>query len=69
MKKIIKVGLILGMSTLFFASCGSEAKSTSPADSEISTVKYQCPMKCEGDVVYDEEGMCPVCKMDLKAVK
>ena len=29
---------------------------------------YQCPMKCEGDKVYHEEGKCPKCKMDLKKV-
>ena len=26
---------------------------------------YQCPMKCEGDKVYEEAGKCPVCKMEL----
>lgn len=30
---------------------------------------YQCPMKCEGDKVYHEEGKCPKCKMDLKEVE
>lgn len=29
-------------------------------------VEYQCPMKCEGNKVYLEEGSCPVCKMDLQ---
>lgn len=27
--------------------------------------KYYCPMFCEGDVVYDKAGDCPVCGMDL----
>lgn len=37
--------------------------------------KYYCPMHCEGDKMYDKEGSCPVCGMDLiqqahaKAVK
>ena len=26
---------------------------------------YQCPMKCEGDKVYEEPGNCPVCNMKL----
>jgi transcription initiation factor IIE alpha subunit len=30
---------------------------------------YQCPMKCEGDKTYGKEGKCPVCNMNLKAVK
>lgn len=29
---------------------------------------YQCPMKCEGDKVYDSSGNCPVCKMKLVPV-
>ena len=31
--------------------------------------KYQCPMKCEGDKMYDQPGRCPVCKMYLVPVK
>lgn len=27
--------------------------------------KYYCPMHCEGDKIYDKEGNCPVCGMDL----
>ena len=30
---------------------------------------YQCPMKCEGDKTYEEEGTCPVCKMKLAKVE
>jgi Cu2+-exporting ATPase len=26
---------------------------------------YYCPMKCEGEKVYDEPGSCPKCGMDL----
>jgi len=36
---------------------------------EIAMNAYQCPMKCEGDKTYEEEGSCPVCKMDLKKVE
>ena len=31
-----------------------------------STGKYYCPMRCEGDKVYEEPGDCPVCGMHLK---
>lgn len=34
---------------------------------EIAEIGFQCPMKCEGDKVYSEKGICPVCKMDLKS--
>ena len=30
--------------------------------------KYYCPMKCEGDKVYDAPGDCPVCNMHLVPV-
>jgi len=33
-----------------------------------SAFKYQCPMKCEGDKVYDAPGNCPVCNMKLVPV-
>lgn len=36
---------------------------------EVAMSAYQCPMKCEGDKTYDEQGACPTCKMDLKEVK
>ena len=29
---------------------------------------YQCPMKCEGDKIYDAPGNCPVCNMKLVPV-
>ncbi|HEX7414529.1 MAG TPA: heavy metal-binding domain-containing protein [Bacteroidia bacterium] len=29
---------------------------------------YQCPMKCEGEKIYNKPGACPVCKMDLEKV-
>mgnify|MGYP001058705289 CR=1 FL=1 len=36
---------------------------------EMALLAYQCPMKCEGDKSYDEEGACPECKMDLKKIE
>jgi hypothetical protein len=27
--------------------------------------KYQCPMKCEGEKLYEKPGSCPVCNMKL----
>ena len=36
---------------------------------ETAMNTYQCPMKCEEDKTYGEEGSCPVCKMDLKKVE
>ena len=39
------------------------------AEKALGMTMYQCPMKCEGDKMYDKEGQCPVCKMDLKKVE
>ena len=36
---------------------------------EMAMSAYQCPMKCEGDKTYEEEGACPECKMDLKKIE
>ena len=36
---------------------------------EMAMTAYQCPMKCEEEKTYTEEGACPVCKMDLKEVE
>lgn len=29
---------------------------------------YRCPMRCEGDKMYDKPGNCPVCNMKLVLV-
>jgi len=34
----------------------------------VNGAKYFCPMKCEGEKVYDQPGNCPVCKMHLVPV-
>ncbi|MBW6537521.1 MAG: heavy metal translocating P-type ATPase [Mariniphaga sp.] len=34
-----------------------------------SKASYLCPMKCEGDKIYNEPGNCPVCNMHLVPVK
>ena len=31
----------------------------------INNGKYYCPMHCEGDKIYEKDGDCPVCGMDL----
>jgi protein SCO1/2 len=51
-------------------SCGnnSNEKANENTTEEAKTVMYQCPMKCEGEKMYEEKGTCPVCKMDLELV-
>ena len=55
--KFITLSLIIVTS---FSSCNETTSK------KKETASYQCPMKCEGDKVYQGNGSCPVCKMDLK---
>ncbi|CAM1347680.1 SCO family protein [Tenacibaculum crassostreae] len=57
--KVVKYIMILLFSITLLSSCEKEKNDTS-----LATV-YECPMLCEGDKTYTEEGSCPVCKMDL----
>ena len=68
MKSVITAAVLA--TAFFFASCGnsSNEKSNSNASEQVETAMYQCPMKCEGDKMYDKPGTCPVCKMDLELV-
>ena len=55
--------------SLFLISCGNghqHSDSENNESEQITSEMYQCPMKCEGDKKYEEAGICPVCKMDLK---
>ena len=58
--KTLKYLIVLIITVTSLSSCNT---STSKENSKVA---YQCPMKCEGDKVYLEQGACPVCKMDLK---
>lgn len=60
--KNIKYVLVL---LVMIASLGSCKE---PVKKETEKIAYQCPMKCEGEKIYHEEGSCPVCKMDLKPI-
>lgn len=62
MKKLALVFSILF--SVILSSCNTD----SSTDTDKIQTEYQCPMKCEGDKTYVEEGSCPVCKMDLKPI-
>lgn len=68
MKTIILSTLIAAMALI---ACNSksttkEAPKTLVVATDTASVKYQCPMKCEGDTAYTTSGKCPVCEMDLE---
>ena len=62
MKNIVFILLSL-FSFSMLQSCGTDSNTEESTKTETA---FQCPMKCEGDKTYTEEGSCPVCKMDLK---
>jgi Cu2+-exporting ATPase len=69
MKKII---FFSALTFIFMTSCGNPNAGKPAGDSvpAVNTaVKYQCPMKCEGEKAYDTIGKCPVCGMDMQKAK
>ena len=72
MNKQIHAAALLLTVTMFIASCGSnnpKTKTEKSATEQTENTKYQCPMKCEGEKMYDEPGQCPKCNMDLQKVE
>lgn len=51
--------------TFSFSACSGGSESKSHEHNEAEVTAYHCPMECEGDKTYTEEGTCPVCGMDL----
>ncbi|MGV3600928.1 MAG: heavy metal-binding domain-containing protein [Dyadobacter fermentans] len=65
MNKVIIASLLL----LSAACAGNKSEKDAATETHaVSEKKYACPMQCEGDKTYAEEGKCPVCKMDLQEV-
>jgi protein SCO1 len=56
------------MKNIFRKSQENTGNKPGQVNESAEGIKYQCPMKCEGDKVYDEPGRCPVCKMYLAPV-
>lgn len=68
-KQITTVALIL-TSIMFMASCGNNnSENKTEKTEQTENAMYQCPMKCEGEKMYDKPGQCPVCNMDLEKVE
>ena len=72
-KQILTIGavLLLVVGSSVFVSCSNtdhhHEENMEHHDGEHAM--YQCPMKCEGDKMYEEAGQCPECGMDLEEVK
>ena len=63
MKTFAYILILFCSSVLMLSSCTNDA-----TKQDTENVLYQCPMQCEGDKTYTEDGSCPVCKMDLKPI-
>jgi hypothetical protein len=80
MKKSIFVFAAIFSFTVLFTACKETKKEEVKEDVKMESHEghdhdseemaskdvYQCPMDCEEGKVYENEGTCPVCKMDLK---
>lgn len=72
-KQILTIGAIILLvfgSSVFVSCSNSEHHNEEHMEHHDGDhAMHQCPMKCEGDKMYDEPGKCPKCGMDLEAVK
>lgn len=68
MKKLI-LSSILALAV--FTSCSNQDRTATPLEvaSDTASLKYHCPMNCQGDTSYTTAGQCPVCNMDLEKVE
>ena len=73
-KQIISIGtaVLFTFGSTTFIGCGNEEAhnhGTETQEEHAQHAEYQCPMDCEKGKIYDEPGICPVCKMDLTKIK
>ena len=68
MKRVLVLAFF---AAIFFTACKEEPKTNNneTENVEVTKAEYYCPMKCEGEKTYAEEGQCPECEMDLVVVE
>lgn len=68
--KIAKIILFALIAFCFSATVNAQnSKKKVKVKTTKSALKYQCPMKCEGEKTYAKNGKCPVCGMQMKPTK
>ena len=66
----LKMILVMVIAIFSFSAVNAQTtKNKSKAKKSMAAMQYQCPMKCEGEKTYAKNGKCPVCNMQMKAVK
>lgn len=71
MKKLLLLALIAAFTACSSAETNETKEEGYPVystEEPVRSVAYACPMRCEKDKTYNEEGTCPVCEMELKEV-
>ncbi|MBP8238936.1 MAG: hypothetical protein KAX50_03200 [Saprospiraceae bacterium] len=70
MKNMLIAGFALAVLVVAFSACKNDrSKPNAATEAPIPGAKYICPMNCEKGKTYDQPGSCPVCHMDLEAMK
>jgi hypothetical protein len=68
--KQLKMILVMAIAIFSFSAANAQTSTQKSKTKKAKTaMHYQCPMKCEGDKTYHKNGKCPVCNMQMKAVK
>ena len=68
------INLLAVVASLAFSTACNNSGSTNTSNQKLTVVadnaivKYQCPMKCQGDTAYTTAGQCPVCEMGLEKI-
>ncbi len=68
MKNILAASFVFALLLTVFSACNNKPSEQTTAIAASGT-KYICPMNCEKGKTYDQPGTCPVCNMNLEAVK
>lgn len=78
----VSIAIFFALGSATFIGCGTSENNVEETEnvegtesaeheghdhSEEKLTGFQCGMDCEDGKVYDEEGECPICGMDLEA--
>lgn len=66
-KHVLTLSMVALFTSVLFISCSFEK--TTESTEQVGETSYYCPMKCEGDKTYTEQGSCPKCGMNLIVVE
>jgi len=65
----ITTAILFAFGSATLVGCGDSHSHDAESHEHHEHASFQCPMDCEEGKVYDHEGSCPVCGMDLVEVE